>query len=86
VSAPSGTATNGASPVLKAVGPANTELPAAENAAEPPTQVNDIKSAGATATPIKAGGRKVKKPKADLSEDSSSRKKKKKGLDKLNPF
>jgi len=48
--------------VLKAVGPANTELPAAENAAEPPTQVNDIKSAGATATPIKAGGRKVKKP------------------------
>jgi outer membrane protein assembly factor BamD len=86
ISAPSGNATTGASPVLKAVGPTNTELPAAEKPAEPPTQVNDIKSAGATATPIKPGSRKVKKPKADLSDESSSKKKKKKGLDKLNPF
>jgi outer membrane protein assembly factor BamD len=87
VSAPSGTAATGASPVLKPVGPASTELPAAESPAQPPTQVNDIKSAGATATPITPpGARKVKKPKADLGDESSSKKKKKKGIDKLNPF
>jgi outer membrane protein assembly factor BamD len=86
VSAPSGAGTTDASPVLKPVGPANTELPAAEKPAEPPTQVNDIKSGGATATPVNANGKKVKKPKADLGDESSSKKKKKKGLDKLNPF
>jgi outer membrane protein assembly factor BamD len=86
VSAPNGTATTDANPVLKAVGPAGTELPAAEKPAEAPTQVNDIKSAGATATPIKAGGKRERKPKPDLSDESSSKKKKKKGLDKLNPF
>jgi outer membrane protein assembly factor BamD len=70
---------------LKAVGPASTELPAVEKPAEPPTQVNDIKSGAAT--PVNAaGGKKVKKPKADLGDESSSKKKKKKGLDKLNPF
>jgi outer membrane protein assembly factor BamD len=85
VSAPSGTATTDANPVLKAVGPASTELPAVEKPAEPPTQVNDIKSGAAT--PVNAaGGKKVKKPKADLGDESSSKKKKKKGLDKLNPF
>jgi outer membrane protein assembly factor BamD len=86
VSAPSGAGTTDASPVLKPVGPANTELPAAEKPAEPPTQVNDIKSGGATATPVNANGKKVKKPKADLGDESSCKKKKKKGLDKLNPF
>ena len=85
VSAPSGTATTDANPVLKAVGPASTALPAVEKPAEPPTQVNDIKSGAAT--PVNAaGGKKVKKPKADLGDESSSKKKKKKGLDKLNPF
>jgi outer membrane protein assembly factor BamD len=45
--------------------------------------VNDIKSTGATATPVNDG--KKKKPKVD-SDESSSKKKKKKGLEKLNPF
>ncbi len=86
VSAPSGSATTDANAVLKPVGPTSTELPAAEKPAEPPAQVNDIKSTGPTATPINANGKKVKKPKANLGDESSSRKKKKKGLDKLNPF
>ena len=68
--------------VVKAVGPANTAVPAAEKAAAAPDQVNDIKP-GSTAT---ASNEKQKKPKADLSDESSSKKKKKKGLGKLNPF
>jgi outer membrane protein assembly factor BamD len=71
--------------VLKPVGPVNTALPAAEKPAEAPLQVNDVKSAGATATPIDAANKKKKAPKAD-SDESSSKKKKKKGLSKLNPF
>ncbi len=87
VSAPSGAATTDANPVLKPVGPASTVLPAAEKPAEPPTQVNDIKSGSVRATPVNPpGAKKVKKPKADLGDESSSKKKKKKGLDKLNPF
>jgi outer membrane protein assembly factor BamD len=66
------------------VGPANTALPATEQAAEAPIQQNDITKPAAAATT--SDGKKTKKPKADLSEDSSSKKKKKKGLDKLNPF
>jgi outer membrane protein assembly factor BamD len=69
--------------VVKAVGPANTAVPAAEKPAEAPDQVNDIKP-GST-TPAATAG-KQKKPKADLSDESSSKKKKKKGLAKLNPF
>jgi len=71
--------------VLKPVVPAATDAaaPAAERPAEAPAQVNDIKSTGATATPVNDG--KKKKPKVD-SDESSSKKKKKKGLDKLNPF
>jgi outer membrane protein assembly factor BamD len=86
VSAPAGPAAADPNAVLKAVGPTNTVLPAAEKPAEAPTQVNDIKSAGATATPVAAPGDKKKKPKADLGDESSSKKKKKKGLAKLNPF
>jgi outer membrane protein assembly factor BamD len=69
--------------VVKAVGPANTAVPAAEKPAEAPDQVNDIKP-GSTTAAATAG--KQKKPKADLSDESSSKKKKKKGLAKLNPF
>ena len=86
VSAPSGSTNPDPNAVLKAVGPASTEVPAAEKPVEPPTQVNDIKSGGATATPVNPNGKKVKKPKAELGDESSSKKKKKKGLDKLNPF
>jgi outer membrane protein assembly factor BamD len=67
--------------VVKAVGPVNTTLPAAEKPAEAPDQVNDIKPG---TTPANAAG--TKKKKADLSDESSSKKKKKKGLAKLNPF
>jgi len=92
VSAPSGSAA--ASPAaaapaadsnggLKAVGPVNTALPAAEKPADAPDQVNEVKSTGATTT---AAADKSKKTKVDSNEESSSKKKKKKGLAKLNPF
>jgi outer membrane protein assembly factor BamD len=68
---------------LKAVGPVNTTLPAAEKPADAPDQINEVKSTGATAT---AAADKSKKPKVDSNEESSSKKKKKKGLAKLNPF
>ena len=79
VSAPAG-ADAGAG--LKAVGPVNTALPAAEKPADAPVQVNEVKSTGATATDLNA----KKKPKVDSKEESDSKKKKKKGLAKLNPF
>jgi outer membrane protein assembly factor BamD len=68
--------------VVKAVGPTNTVLPAAEKPAEAPDQVNEVKPGS---TPAQSADANKKKPKADLSEESSS-KKKKKGLAKLNPF
>ena len=67
--------------VVKAVGPVNTTLPAAEKPAEAPDQVNDVKPGSNLAA--NAG---AKKKKADLSDESSSKKKKKKGIAKLNPF
>jgi outer membrane protein assembly factor BamD len=70
--------------VIKAVGPANTVLPAAEKPAEAPIQVNEVKP-GSTPTTSSVGA-KTKKPKVDSSDESSSKKKKKKGLSKLNPF
>jgi len=93
VSAPAGAAASSQAPApnaspdtsagLKAVGPVNTVIPAAEKPAEAPVQVNDIKSTGPTVT---ATNDKSKKPKVDTNEESSSKKKKKKGLGKLNPF
>jgi outer membrane protein assembly factor BamD len=85
VSAPSSAATADPNAVIKAVGPANTVVPAAEKPAEAPDQVNEIKSGSTPAAPA-ADGKKKKAPKADLSDESSSKKKKKKGLGKLNPF
>jgi outer membrane protein assembly factor BamD len=92
ISAPSGAATapdaaTDPNAVVKAVGPSNTVLPAAEKPAEAPIQTNDIKPGENPSPPTDvATSGKTKKPKADLSEDSSSKKKKKKGLAKLNPF
>jgi outer membrane protein assembly factor BamD len=89
VSAPNGAPNLGAASTpdpnagIKAVGPVSTAMPAAEKPAEAPEEINDIKSTGATATPLND---KKKKPKADLNDESSSKKKKKKGLSKLNPF
>ena len=70
--------------VVKAVGPVNTAVPAAEKPAEAPDQVNDIKP-GSSATAV-VNPKDQKKHKADLDDESSSKKKKKKGLSKLNPF
>ncbi|MEO6806047.1 MAG: outer membrane protein assembly factor BamD [Edaphobacter sp.] len=73
---------------LKAVGPENaTPLPAAEKPAAAPDAVNDAasKPQPAAQTP-NANGKKNPKPAFDKSDESSSKHKKKKGLDKLNPF
>jgi len=87
VNAPTGAAAADSNAGVKAVGPVNTALPAAEKPAEAPDQVNDVKPGSTPAAPATAVDAKKKKaPKADLSDESSSKKKKKKGLGKLNPF
>ncbi len=74
---------------LHAVGPTNNvALPAIEKAAPAPDTINDVPAgsqpAAQTATP---GKKKQPAPSFDKSDESSSKhKKKKKGLDKLNPF
>ena len=72
--------------MVKAVGPTNTVLPAAEKPAEAPIQINDIKPGENPAPATDVANGKTKKPKVDQSDESSSKKKKKKGLAKLNPF
>jgi outer membrane protein assembly factor BamD len=79
---------------LKAVGPANSApLPPVEKPAEGQSQVNDVKGGAAGNAQVQTGtpvpGKKHKKNpkvKTDQSSESSSANKKKKGLDKLNPF
>jgi outer membrane protein assembly factor BamD len=87
VAPPSGTPASDPNAVVPAVGPTNTTLPAAQPATQAPQQINEIKPGTNTgpATTAKAG-KKTKAPKADLGTESSSKKKKKKGLKKLNPF
>ncbi|MHB1022284.1 MAG: outer membrane protein assembly factor BamD [Acidobacteriaceae bacterium] len=75
---------------LKAVGPTNnTPLPAVEKPAAAPDTVNDVKSAPVAQSQLPttaAKGKKQPKPAYDSSKASSSKHKKKKGLNKLNPF
>jgi outer membrane protein assembly factor BamD len=72
---------------LKAVGPADAAaLPAVDKPADAPSQVNDVKSAPATVTTGTTSAAAADKSKYDASKESSSKHKKKKGLDKLNPF
>lgn len=79
---------------LKAVGPANNApLPPVEKPAEGQNQVNDVKSVPGSNAQVQTGtpapGKKHKKNpkvKTDQSSESSSVNKKKKGIDKLNPF
>jgi outer membrane protein assembly factor BamD len=85
VNAPSGPAVD-PNAVLKPVGPANTALPAAEKPAEAPLQVNEIKPGSVQTQPTVTDNKKKKAPKADTGEESSSKKKHKKGVSKLNPF
>ena len=78
---------------LATVGPTNNQpLPPVEKPAEAPAQTNDVKSGTAaqvqTGTDAGAtnGKKKPKAPKCNTSDESCSKEKKKKGLDKLNPF
>ena len=70
---------------------ANTALPPVEKPAAAPDQINDVEghaTPAAEIAPIGANGKKVKvkAPKVDTNDESSSKKKPKKGLGKLNPF
>jgi len=80
---------------LRAVGPTNNQpLPPVEKPAEAPAQINDVHNAAQVQTGTDAGAttangktkKKTPAPKYDSSDESSSKHKKKKGLDKLNPF
>jgi outer membrane protein assembly factor BamD len=79
---------------LKAVGPANTApLPPVEKPAAGQNQVNDVKGNSTGNAQVETGtpapGKKHKKNpkvKTDQSAESSSTNKKKKGIDKINPF
>jgi outer membrane protein assembly factor BamD len=73
---------------LKAVAPKdNSALPAVEAPAPAPDQVNDAAVANQPPAQTKpAGQKKNPKPAYDKNDESSSKKKPKKGVDKLNPF
>ncbi len=73
---------------LKAVAPKdNSALPAVEAPAPAPDQVNDAADTKQPPAETKtAGQKKNPKPAYDKNDESSSKKKKKEGLDKLNPF
>ncbi len=74
---------------LHTVGPTDTTtLPAAEKAADAPEQLNDIQpgAAQAPAQTASDNGKKTKSPGFDKGDESSSKHKKKKGIDKINPF
>jgi outer membrane protein assembly factor BamD len=74
-------------PVVKPVGPTdNKPLPAIDKPATAPAQINDVKNAPQVNTAAPANGKKPKKAPYDAKDESSSKHKKKKGLDKLNPF
>jgi outer membrane protein assembly factor BamD len=73
---------------MKAVGPANSQpLAPVEKPAPANAQINDVKSGNAQVnTATTSGANKKTKPKYDSGKESSSRHKKKKGIDKINPF
>ena len=74
---------------LNGIGPAaNAALPPIEKPGEAPDQVNAIAPGAAqpAAQVAPADGKKAKGPAFDKSDESSSKHKKKKGLDKLNPL
>jgi outer membrane protein assembly factor BamD len=79
-------------PLVTPVGPANNQpLPAIDKPAEAPQQVNQVPagSAAQVATGANASGKptnKKKKAPYDKKDESSSKHKKKTGVDKLNPF
>jgi outer membrane protein assembly factor BamD len=85
--APAAPATEDPNAVVKPVVNTTTALPAAEAPAAAPAQINDIKSGAPADAPADPNAKPTKKkPKLDQSDEASSKKKKKKGLAKLNPF
>jgi outer membrane protein assembly factor BamD len=84
--APTGTAADrphGIAPV----GPENTSaVPPIDAPAPAPDQVNEAAGQQQPPTPAKVGNKKTPKPALDKDDESSSKKKPKKGLDKINPF
>jgi outer membrane protein assembly factor BamD len=78
-------------PLVAPVGPVNNQpLPAVDKPAEAPQQINDAQSGSQAqvTTGATTGSKASKKKKApyDKKDESSSKHKKKTGLDKLNPF
>jgi len=61
-------------------------LPAVEKPEAAPDAINEAAGKPQPAAPAKAGNKKTKAPATDKNDESSSKKKPKKGLDKLNPF
>jgi outer membrane protein assembly factor BamD len=89
--APANNPAAAADPVIKPVGPPeNKPLPAIDKPAVAPAQINDVKPGSGQGAQVTTGatssGKKVKKAPYNSKEESSSKHKKKKGLDKLNPF
>ena len=67
----------------------NTALPPVDKPAAAPDQINDVKGTGGNTAQVQTGAtatNKSKKAPYDASKESSSKHKKKKGVDKLNPF
>jgi outer membrane protein assembly factor BamD len=86
-SLPAATGAPDANDGLKAVGPKDTSaLPPVEAPAAAPDQVNDVAGKPQPAAQAKTPGKKTPKPAYDKDDESSSTHKKKKGVDKLNPF
>ncbi len=67
--------------------PDNTPLPAGEAPAAAPDAVNEVQGKAQPAVPpANPNAKKKPKPEFDKNDESSSKHKKKKGVDKLNPF
>lgn len=66
--------------------PVSKPLPPIDKPAPAPDQINDVKGGAQINTGATASAKKHKKGPYDKKEESSSRHKKKKGVDKLNPF
>jgi outer membrane protein assembly factor BamD len=86
-----GTQPAAAAPLVAPVGPTNDKpLPAVDKPAEAPQQINEVQggSQAQVQTGATTNGKQEKKKKApyDKKDESSSKHKKKTGLDKLNPF
>jgi outer membrane protein assembly factor BamD len=88
---PNGEPHSNAEPLVAPVGPVNAKpLPSVDKPADAPQQINEVQPGNSAQvnTGANASGKPNKKKKApyDKKDESSSKHKKKTGLDKLNPF